>query len=110
MSDDEILTGSIAEDACLTLEQLCAVCALEREWLIVRVEEGLIPATSAATGAATGSAATEWRFTTASLARARRMRELERAFDAAPELAALVADMLEQMDDLRSRLRHAGRA
>jgi chaperone modulatory protein CbpM len=106
MSDDDILTGSIAEDACLTLEQLCAVCSLEREWLIVRVEEGLIPVTSAATS----SAATEWRFTTATLSRARRMRELERAFDAAPELAALVADMLEQMDDLRSRLRHAGLA
>lgn len=108
MSNDDILTGSIAEDACLTLEQFCAVCALEREWLIVRVQEGLIPATSAATSAATGSATTEWRFTTATLARARRMRELERTFDAAPELAALVADMIEEMDALRSRLRRAG--
>ena len=110
MSDDEILTGTIAEDACFTLEQFCAVCALEREWLIVRVQEGLIPATCAATGAATGSGAAEWRFTTATLVRARRMRDLERSFDAAPELAALVADMIEQMDDLRARLRRAGLA
>ena len=106
MSDNDILTGTIAEDACLTLEQLCAVCALEREWLIVRVQEGLIPATCAATG----SANPEWRFTTATLARARRMRELERSFDAVPELAALMADMLEEMDDLRARLRRAGPA
>jgi len=39
--------------------------------------------------------------------RVRRMREIERTYDAAPELAALVADMLEQMDDLRARLKRA---
>lgn len=88
------------EDACLTLEELCVTCALEREWLLLRVREGLIPAA--------GGAEPEWRFTTAALARARRMREIERAYDAAPELAALVADMLEEMDELRARLGRAG--
>jgi len=85
------------DDACLTLEQLCSVCALERDWLVVRVREGLIPAT--------GTADTEWRFTTTTLARVRRMREIERTYDAAPELAALVADMLEEIDALRARQR-----
>lgn len=84
----------------LTLEQLCSVCALERDWLIVRVREGLIPAE--------GSAEPEWRFTTTTLSRVRRMREIERSYDAAPELAALVADMLEEMDALRARLKRAG--
>ena len=81
----------------LTLEQLCSVCALERDWLVVRVQEGLIPAT--------GTTVTEWRFTTTTLSRVRRMREIERTYDAAPELAALVADMLEEMDALRARLK-----
>jgi chaperone modulatory protein CbpM len=36
------------------------------------------------------------------------MRDIERSFDAAPELAALVADMLEEMDALRARLRREG--
>jgi chaperone modulatory protein CbpM len=84
----------------LTLEEICAACALEREWIVVRVREGLIPAT--------GLTDAEWRFTTSAVARVRRMREIERTYDAAPELAALVADMLEQMDELRSRLRRAG--
>lgn len=84
----------------LTLEQLCSVCALERDWLVVRVREGLIPAT--------GTSDAEWRFTTTTLARVRRMREIERSYDAAPELAALVADMLEELDALRARLRRAG--
>ncbi len=95
MTDQEVL-----EDACLTLEQLCAACALEHDWLVRRVQEGLIPVT--------GTVIAEWRFSTAHLARARRMREIERSFDAAPELAALVADMLEEMDALRARLRREG--
>ena len=102
MSDDDILTGTIAEDACFTVEQFCAVCAIEREWLIRHVEEGLIPVS--------GTVVTEWRFTTTTLARVRRMREIERTFDAAPELAALMADMVEELDELRARLRRAGLA
>jgi len=38
------------------------------------------------------------------LQRARRMRQLERDFEAVPELAALVADLLEEMDVMRARL------
>ncbi|AEI81638.1 hypothetical protein CNE_BB1p02140 (plasmid) [Cupriavidus necator N-1] len=37
------------------------------------------------------------------------MRQLERDFDAIPELAALVADLLEEMDDLQARLRCTSR-
>ena len=84
----------------LTLEQLCSVCALERDWLVVRVRDGLIPAE--------GESDADWRFTVTTLSRVRRMREIERTYDAAPELAALVADLLEEMDALRARLGRAG--
>ena len=82
MSDD-VLEG-------LTLEQFCAACAVERAWLAERVEAGLIPAT-------------QGHFAAAMLVRVRRMREIERAYEAAPELAALVADLLEELDQLRKR-------
>jgi chaperone modulatory protein CbpM len=95
MSDEDILDG-----ACLTLEQLCAAAALDRAWLVRRVEEGLIPAS--------GALVAEWRFTVRHIARARRMREIERTYEAAPELAALVADLLEEMDALRTRLERGG--
>jgi chaperone modulatory protein CbpM len=95
MTDYEIL-----EDACLTLEQLAGACALEREWLVRHVEAGLIPVEGALAGPPRA-----WRFAATALARVRRMRDLERTYDAAPELAALVADMLEEMDALRRRLR-----
>ena len=94
MSDDR------HPDAGFTLEELCAAAALEREWLVRRVQDGLIPMV--------GAVMAEWRFTSAHLARARRMREIERTYDAVPELAALVADMIEEMEALRARLRRAG--
>jgi len=92
MSKEEVLEG-----ACLTLEQLCAAAALDRGWLIRHVEEGLI--------SASGTQVTEWRFTSVHVNRARRMHEIERTYEAAPELAALVADLLEELDELRSRVR-----
>jgi len=98
MSDEEIFVATaIAEDAFLTVEQFCAVCSIEQQWIIRHVEEGLF--------SISGTVVSEWRFSSADLRRAQRMRALERDFDAVPELAALMADMLEEMDELRARLR-----
>ncbi|MDZ7595790.1 MAG: chaperone modulator CbpM [Thiobacillus sp.] len=95
MDDDDILIGSLLEESWLTLEQLAAACLVEPAWLLRHIEEGLFPHAECVAGT--------WRFSGASLLRARRMRQLERDFDAVPELAALVADMLEEIDALRSR-------
>lgn len=97
MRDDEIFIGTLLEDSWLTLEQVAAACSVDPAWLIRHIEEGLFPHVESVAGT--------WRFSGASLLRARRMRQLERDFDAAPELAALVADLLEQMDEMRARLR-----
>jgi chaperone modulatory protein CbpM len=102
MRDDEILIGSLLEDTWLTLEQVAAACTVEPDWLARHIEEGLIPHAESVAGV--------WRFRSESVRRARRMRQLERDFDAGPELAALVADMLEEIDALRSQLRRAGPA
>jgi len=99
MRDDETLIGTLVEDSWLTLEQVAAACAVEEAWLLRHIEEGLIPHAESLAGT--------WRLTSIGLTRARRMRQLERDFDAAPELAALMADLLEEMDELRGRLRRA---
>lgn len=101
MGDDEVLIGSLMEETWLTLEQVAAACRVEPEWLVRHFEEGFFPR-----AASTGG---NWRFSSGCLLRAQRMRQLERDFDAEPELAALVADLLEEMDDLRARLRRAER-
>jgi chaperone modulatory protein CbpM len=100
MQDEEVLTGSFMEETWLTLEQVATACAVEPQWLLAHIEEGQFPHAESMAGV--------WRFSAACLLRARRMRQLERDFDAVPELAALVADMLEEMDALRARLRRAG--
>ena len=100
MADKDIVEGRIMEGAALTVEQFCAVCAIEEEWIVRHVEEGLFTVS--------GRSVTEWRFSAADLRRAQRIRLLEQNFDAAPELAALVADMQQELDELRARLRRAG--
>jgi chaperone modulatory protein CbpM len=102
MDEHDIVIGIALEEACLTLEQLAAACAVEPEWVRRHIEEGLFPAV--------GAQQTEWRFTSASITRARRIREIERGFEAPPELAALFADLLEEMDALKARLRRGGAA
>jgi len=96
MADNDFLIGSLMEDSWLTLEQVAAACVVEPTWLLRHIEEGLFPHAECLSGV--------WRFSDAALRRARRMRQLERDFDAVPELAALVADLQEEMDHLRTRL------
>jgi len=100
MRDEDILTGYLMEDSWLTLEQVAAACSVEPAWLMRHIEEGLFPHAESVAGV--------WRFSGASLVRARRMRQMERDFDAVPELAALVADLLDEMDALRGQLRRVG--
>jgi len=100
MRDDDVFEGQLLEGAWLTVEQVASACTVDPDWLLRHLEEGLFPQARSVAGV--------WRFSGASLVRARRMRRLERDFEAAPEVAALVADLLEEMDSLRARLRRAG--
>jgi chaperone modulatory protein CbpM len=94
--DEDIMISSLMDDSWLTLEQVAAACWVDPNWLVRRMDEGLFPNVESVGGT--------WRFSGLSLVRARRMRQLERDFEAAPELAALVADLLEELDALRARL------
>jgi chaperone modulatory protein CbpM len=100
MADEDILIGTLMEESWLTLEQVAAACAVEPEWLAERLESGLIAHAECVAGV--------WRFSGTALARTRRMRALERDFDAVPELAALVADLQEEIEALRARLAGGG--
>jgi chaperone modulatory protein CbpM len=97
MDEHEVLIGSLLEESWLTLEQMAAACTVEPEWLLRHLDEGLFPHAESVGGV--------WRFSCTSLVRARRIYRLERDFEAVPELAALVADLLEEMDELRARVR-----
>ncbi len=102
MSDDNenaLLIGTLLDDSWLSLEQVAVACTVEPAWLVYRIEEGFFPEAQSVAGV--------WRFSGGCLIRARRILQIERDFDAVPELAALVADMLDEMDALRAQLRRA---
>lgn len=84
----------------LTLLQLAAVCRVEPDWLVRHVEDGLLLPVQ--------DGQQEWRFTAAMVLRVRRIAAMESTFEAIPELAALVADLQEELDTLRLRLFQAG--
>jgi chaperone modulatory protein CbpM len=97
MTDRPVLIGALLEEACLTLEQLCSAGAVSPEWVHSHILEGRLRAP--------GDQPSQWRFSSRDLWRVRQIRQLEIAFDAEPELAALVADLLEELDSLRTQLR-----
>ncbi|MGD9842302.1 MAG: chaperone modulator CbpM [Steroidobacteraceae bacterium] len=94
--DDAVLIGTLVEESWLPLEQVASACSVEPEWLLHRIEEGLLPGAASVSGT--------WHLSSISVVRARRMWQLERDFDAVPELAALVGDMLDELDALRRQL------
>jgi len=100
MTLQPIVSGELIDEGTLSLEDLARACAVDTEWVIERIESGLL---------ADGSPyVASWRFTSHDLTRARRMFQLERDFEAAPELAALAVDLIEENQRLKERLRAAG--
>lgn len=101
MNPDDILTGALLDDARLTVDELAQACASEPAWVVARVEAGFLCRIEIAEHGA-------WRFASAELARARRLRAMEQDFDANPELAALVVDLIEEVRQLRHQLGRTG--
>ncbi|KKW67497.1 hypothetical protein AAV94_10040 [Lampropedia cohaerens] len=85
----------------LTLSQIAHVCCIEEAWVVQRVSSGVLLPDACDAQSTPPSA---WRFSARMLARARRIAELERTFNADPELAALTADLMEEVRRLRRAL------
>jgi chaperone modulatory protein CbpM len=99
MADQHI--ALLLEETRLTLDEFALGCAVSREWIVEHVRAGVLLDDP-------NSDPGQWAFTGRDLLRARRLHRLERDFDANPELAGLVADMFDELELLRSRLRCAG--
>lgn len=93
----------LLDETGLTLEELATSCMVSREWIIEHVTAGVL-LSEAATDPA------QWAFTGQDLLRARRLIRVEKDFDANPELAGLVVDLLDELERMRMRLRRAGLA
>jgi len=91
--------GEFVEGAVFTAEELARACGVAPDWVLARVEAGVLQ------GDRDGSV---WRFDSLTLMRARRIVRLEATFDADPQLAALTADLIEELARLRRRLSALG--
>lgn len=87
----------LLEDNALSPQQLAHGCRMTLEWVHTHVQAGVLQPHS-------GQAAEQWRFASATLTRARRIAHLEQTFDADPQLAALTADLMEEVARLRQQL------
>lgn len=99
MTRQDVLNGLLLDEAALTLEELARACRAEPDWVVERVGTGVL--TCIVTEAAP-------RFSSPDLRRARRVRALEHDFEADPELAAMVADLIDELERLRACIRRAG--
>jgi len=81
----------------LGLRELSSACAVQAEYIIELVEEGVIEPVS--------YRRRKWQFTGASLTRARRAVALQRDLGLNIQGAALALDLIDELDRLRSRLR-----
>ncbi len=88
--DAEVLIGAV-----FSVEEAAQACGVDVLWLLERVEAGVLQVHVESEG---------WRFDCFTLVRARRVAHLENCFDADPQLAALTADLIEEVARLRKQL------
>ncbi|MCK9515927.1 MAG: chaperone modulator CbpM [Ottowia sp.] len=87
----------LLDDAALELQELARCCRVSPNWIAARVEAGVLQPIR-------GTSRSQWRFDSRTLVRVRRIVHLEQTWDADPQLAALTADLIEEVARLRRQL------
>lgn len=97
-----VLAGAVVEEEIhLTLVELCRVCHVGEEEILLWVDEGVLrPA---------GTAPPEWRFSGQALRRTRVASRLARDLALNPPGVALALDLLDEIEQLRSQLQRLAR-
>ncbi len=93
--DVTIHLGEVLGPHAFTEADVARACSVSVDWVRERVGAGVLQAVQLSA---------EWRFDSVTLLRARRLAALEAAFDADPQLAALTADLIEEVLMLRHRV------
>ena len=94
----KLQTGDLLEeDAELSLAQLCNACEITEAQIIELVDQGVIDPL--------GHEPASWRFQSISLRRVRLTQNLQRDLGVNTPGAALALDLLEELEQLRARLR-----
>lgn len=97
------LQGCLLEEQTpLSLAELCRACAVRAEWVVELVAEGVLDPSGTEPG--------QWRFTSLHLHRAGIARRLQHDLDINLPGVALALQLLDEIEDLQTRLRIAGQS
>lgn len=91
----------VIDDPGLNIDEFAVTCMVDRTWIVEHVGAGVLLNQA-------DSDPMMWNFTSRDVIRARRLSSLEKTFDANPELAGLVADLIDEVERLRTRLKRTG--
>ena len=101
MNQTDAIQGPVVEEVIeFTLVELCQACSAQEEHVQAWVLEGVL--------APVGESPQDWRFSGESLRRARLALRLARDLEVNPPGVALALDLLDEIAELRARLRRAG--
>lgn len=89
----------LTDEQALELEAFAQACGTEVEFVRLLVDEGLLQPTIDQP---------RWRFSGEAIAQVRRIRRLQRDFDANLQCVAVMLDLMHQVERLQARLRRAG--
>lgn len=99
----QTLSGLVLDEDCLfTLDEISTACSVRTEYIIELVDEGIVEP------AEQQREKQQWSFSGKSLLRARKALRLQQDLDINLAGAALVLDMLDEIERLRERLRRLG--
>ena len=90
----------VEEEIEFTFVDLCRACGAEQGYLLELVQEGVLEPI--------GNSPDDWRFSGPSLRTARAALRLDHGLELGPSGAALVLELLEEIAQLRAKLRRAG--
>ncbi len=100
MNTSSIAIGvCIADDHALDLEAFAAACGAEVEFVRLLVEEGLVQPVALQP---------VWSFSGEALSRVRRIRRLQHDFEANLQSAAVMLELIDEVERLRATLQRAG--
>ena len=80
-----------------TIEELCLACKVDANWITELVEHGVVEPI--------GQDDADWRFTSLTIVRIAKAKRLERDLNLNPPGLAIVLDLLDEIDELRGKLR-----
>ena len=103
--------AELLDQAMLDLQELARHCSTSPQWVIEHVQTGVFSYDNADGGSTTITTEQTqlWRFSSQTLVRAQRIAQLEHSFEADPQLAAMTADLIEEVQWLRRKLLHLQR-